>query len=67
MPTFWAHCKDCGEHFESRDGKCTGCRYSDAITIDRGAEAGCPDCLELEAIEKRLSKARATIAAREQQ
>lgn len=62
--TYWAHCRDCGDHFETKTGTCPGCRLDNTHDVETGAELGtCYDCKEhaflnrqIEAAERRMAK-----------
>jgi hypothetical protein len=61
---YWAHCRECGDHFETKSGECPGCRVAESMSVDAGAEAGCADCREIDATEQRLASARRVLAAK---
>lgn len=44
---YWAHCHDCGEHFETRSGWCGGCHTDQNVKgEDACADNGCVECKE---------------------
>lgn len=48
MLTYFAHCLDCGEHFETRSGTCPGCREGSLVRDEESCEErGCRECREL--------------------
>ncbi len=64
MRGYWAHCKECKDHFVTKSGTCVSCQIDNTMSCDTGAEEGCPDCTDIERIEGDLAKARRTIAAK---
>lgn len=62
---YWAHCKSCDDHFETKSGYCPECRDDDNVSsCDGMAEKGCETCIEIQQLEYDLTRARETISRR---
>lgn len=60
---YWAHCKSCDDHFETKTGVCIGCRDDEnVVSCDGMAERGCEDCVYIMQLEDDLARAREIIA-----
>jgi hypothetical protein len=55
--SYWAHCKECGDHFETKTGTCPGCRLDHTYAVEQGAEMGCYTCAEHANINRQIDSA----------
>lgn len=54
---YWAHCKECKAHFETKTGTCPECRLDHTVAVETGAELGCFDCAEHANINRQIESA----------